>query len=627
MASKAISFKCGLKGHLAAQCMSISKSRDKHAKGKTKWLNLPALVGLLQSDALEKNPKYQSLKDDPPFGVADVRPYLKQRSEAWKEATKNILNASKAGVITGHFGLSQAQDYWKNAVEGEITDNNNKTNFINKLAMEWGTVCEDRARVSYLKFLTDSCYDYTVFETGLWTIKYKGTDMFGCSPDDIVVMEGTGMHGIGGRGIVEYKCPFKGGFPSHYKQLPACYYMQMQLNMKATNTGWCHFVTWTPQTTRISTVQRNDTFIDELLEAVHQHFSTLTAPPTSLHPKLKEIERKAKEHSERVKVVVEIQSLSSLSPLPHLSAFRPENIDKQITKEKCNKSQKSVKQNKRILHCSKCRRPLQLVICNQDKCTEKKNSAARKSLFNENTTKTHLITCSFGQPQVSLMFVSYVNGSNNIANSCHQDAFLIVISEILHRNPEFITASSVTHTQQSKALQALTSAWKLYCNGKHHDSKIALWLWLQNETCNGRTYYRLGNQCSLEGIIHSLHHYMSEEERKFFSFVTSVSRKCARFSDHKFKVREQHSGTFKIVVDEIIPEDRTDPSDPQSSISLAKYFERHAMPGGYSCLSGKCDYKYQVGDDDGKTNTHLGKCNQPALRTMSITQILNLIIF
>ena len=195
------------------------------------------------------------------------------------------------------------------------------------------------------------------------------------------------------------------------------------------------------------------------------------------------------------------------------------------------------------------------------------------------------------------------------------------------RNPEFITASSVTHTQQSKALPALTSAWKLYCNDKHHDSKMALWLWLQNETCNGCTCYRLGNQCSLEGIIHSLHHYMSEEERKFFSFVTSVSRKCARFSDHKFKVREQRSGTFKIVVDEIIPEDRTDPSDPQSSISLAKYFERHTMPGGYSCLSGKCDYKYQVGDDDGKTNTHLGKCNQPALRTMSITQILNLIIF
>ena len=78
--------------------------------------------------------------------------------------------------------------------------------------------------------------------------------MFGCSPDDIVIINGTGMHGISGRGIVEYKCPFKGGYPSHYKQIPACYYMQMQLNMKATNSDWCHFVTWTPKTVEIDIV-------------------------------------------------------------------------------------------------------------------------------------------------------------------------------------------------------------------------------------------------------------------------------------------------------------------------------------------------------------------------------------
>ena len=619
--AKQVCFKCGLTGHLAAQCINSSKPRCKQSKGNTKWLNLPALVGLLQSNDLEKNPKYQSLKDHPPSGIADIRPYLRQRSEAWKEARKNILNASKAGVITGHFGLSQAQNYWKSAVQGEIMDNNHNTNFINKLAMEWGTVCEDCARVSSLKFLADSCYEYTVFETGLWTVKYKVTGMFGRSPDDIVVIKGTGMHGITGRGIVEYKCPFKGGFPSHYKQLPACYYMQMQLNMKATNTHWCHFVTWTPQTTRIYIVQRNDAFIDELLEAVNQHFWTLTAAPTSLHPKLKEMERKAKDHSEKIEMVIEIQSLSSLSSLPHLSNFSPDNIDTQIAKEKSHKSQKTEKQNKRILHCSKCRRPL--VICNQDKCIEKKNSAAKRSLFRENIAETQLKSSE--QPQVSLTFNSYINGSGNVANSCHQDAFLIVMLEILHRNPQFITGST-TCTQHTNALQALKSPWTLYCNHKYHDSKMALWLWLQNKTCNGRIYYRLGNQCSLEGIIHSLHHYMSEEERKFFSFVTSVSRRCSRFSDHKFKAREQHNGTFKIIVDEIIPEDRADPSDPQSSYSLVKYFNRYAIPGGHSCLSGTCDYKYQVGSDDSAPNIQAHKCNKPALRTTTIKQIPNLII-
>ena len=36
--------------------------------------------------------------------------------------------------------------------------------------------------------------------------------MFGCSPDDIAVIKGTGMHGITGSGIVEYKCPFQRRF-------------------------------------------------------------------------------------------------------------------------------------------------------------------------------------------------------------------------------------------------------------------------------------------------------------------------------------------------------------------------------------------------------------------------------
>lgn len=150
--------------------------------------------------------------------------------------------------------------------------------------------------------------------------------------------------------------------------------------MKATNADWCHFVTWTPQTTRVYNVMRNDSFIAELLDAVHKHFWNLTAPPTSLHPKLNEIERKAKETSEKIKMVVEIESYSNLSSIPHLSTCSPENIDIQVTKEKRNKPLKPEKQNKRILHCSKCKRPL--VICNQDKCIDKRNTMrAKKFLF------------------------------------------------------------------------------------------------------------------------------------------------------------------------------------------------------------------------------------------------------
>ena len=104
------------------------------------------------------------------------------------------------------------------------------------------------------------------------------------------------------------------------------------------------------------------------------------------------------------------------------------------------------------------------------------------------------------------------------------------------------------NTHQMKAFQALNCAWNLNCNDKFHNSKIILWSWLQNETCNGRIYYRLGNQCSLEGIIHSLHYYMTQEERKFFSFVTSVSRKCCKFGNHVFTSKERQSAHLKLLL-------------------------------------------------------------------------------
>jgi len=189
--------------------------------------------------------------------------------------------------------------------------------------------------------------------------------------------------------------------------------------------------------------------------------------------------------------------------------------------------------------------------------------------------------------------------------------FWLSCQKFFTENSEFMRTLP-THPQQTKALQALKSAWKFNCDSKYHDSKMALWLCLQNETCNGRIHYRLGNQCSLEGIIHSLHHYMGQEEWKFFSFVTLVSQKCSKFSDHRFTLREQCSGTFKIIVDEIDPEDRTDPSDQVSPVSLVKYFKRRTTPGGYSCFSGICSY-ICLDKNEGKPSMGTCKCSKPAV--------------
>ena len=86
------------------------------------------------------------------------------------------------------------------------------------------------------------------------------------------------MPGISGGGIVEYKCPLKGGYPSHYKQIPASDYIQMQLKMKATNSDRCHFVSWT----HTHTGNQNMHFAGKY----HESFSVLTLKFIEICPHL-----------------------------------------------------------------------------------------------------------------------------------------------------------------------------------------------------------------------------------------------------------------------------------------------------------------------------------------------------
>lgn len=79
-------------------------------------------------------------------------------------------------------------------------------------------------------------------------------------------------------------------------------------------------------------------------------------------------------------------------------------------------------------------------------------------------------------------------------------------------------------------------------------------------------------------------------------------------------------------MDEIDPEDRNDPSDQVSPVSLVKYFKRRITPGGYSCFSGICSYICQD-KNEGKTSMGTSKCSQPAVRTTTVKQVSNLIIF
>lgn len=143
---------------------------------------------------------------------------------------------------------------------------------IAKLSMEWGTICEDNARVTYLDYISQTSPYVTVPESGLSVISWKGTEIIGCPPRDLVEMHSTGIKPTSGPGITKYKCAFRGGFPCHYKTIPPSYYLQTQLNMWATTSLWCHLVVWTPKTTRIYLVQRDHQFLDKLLKVTIHHY-------------------------------------------------------------------------------------------------------------------------------------------------------------------------------------------------------------------------------------------------------------------------------------------------------------------------------------------------------------------
>ena len=196
------------------------------------------------------------------------------------------------GTVLGFHGKKEFALYWS-TLHGMSSDSVEAPSSIASLSMEWGTICEDNASVTYLDYIGQTNPYATVHETGSWVISWKGTEVIGCSPDDLVEMHSTCIKPTSGQGITEYKCPFKGGFPCHYKTIPPSYYLQMQLNIWATTSLWCHLVVWTPKTTRIYLVQTDDQFLDNLLNVTFHHYWNLKTKPDNPHPTLLDLKMQA----------------------------------------------------------------------------------------------------------------------------------------------------------------------------------------------------------------------------------------------------------------------------------------------------------------------------------------------
>ncbi len=606
-------FKCGCLGHLAESCKSKKKAKCKASKDVIRRPNLPNIVSSLPTVNLEDQLNYKYLKEAPSH-VSDQRPYLKQRTEKWFEERKKHLNASKMGTVLGLHGKTEFMQYWS-SLHGMSPGVVQDPSSISKLSMEWGTICEDNARITYLDYIGQTNPDSTVHETGLWVINWKGTEMIACSPDDIVEMDNTGIKPTSGRGITEYKCPFKGGFPCHYKTIPPSYFIQTQLNMLATDSTWCHLVVWTPKTTRIYIVLRDSHFLDSLLNATYYHYWSLKTRPDAPHPTLLDVKKQAEKKANQVMKLTEMPSLCATSCLGKLSQFTPQNVDLL--------SKRSTKQNivgvRQVKHCTKCKRLL--TVCNKDKC-EGKRIASQRSLATNARIPQEVQPCATASNND--FFPSFRNGSGGIQNSCHQDALLVIFNEIFTRNPHMLHLNTSDNVE-SQCMATLKEMHQLFRQEQFHESKMKLWTWLQNRTTNGRMYFGIGTQCSLEAILPTIRQKLTDIESKFITTTTKTSKKCLKHNDHKHQTKEISKATNRIVEETFIPEDRLCNSDNTSPINLTKYFERVAAVRGTTWLSASCS---SVLKDTGTEEdiVQCVRCDMPATCTTKIESLPDVIV-
>lgn len=163
-----------------------------------------------------------------------------QRSPEWFKQREGRITASAIGAIMGYAPYSSRDDVMERMIFGD--------NFQGNAATEWGTFNESGAIFEF------------EMETGLKVepapfVPFE--DWMGASPDGYV---------NDGR-LIEVKCPYgirkEGSFKSITEQMH--YYCQIQMQLLCTKKDECYFFQWTPHSTMLEIVIRDNDFIKDML--------------------------------------------------------------------------------------------------------------------------------------------------------------------------------------------------------------------------------------------------------------------------------------------------------------------------------------------------------------------------
>lgn len=156
-------------------------------------------------------------------------------------------------------------------------------------ATAWGQAHESDAIAQYVQEMQKNHQDFTHSRTGVFlSTEYP---YLAATPDASVSCKCCG------KGVAEAKCPYslaQTGIPKVAVSQNFCldngddgglhlkrshqYFFQVQTQMAICNVSYCDFIVWTPSSTHIERVQRDDAFIDTLLSRARSFFVRAIMP-------------------------------------------------------------------------------------------------------------------------------------------------------------------------------------------------------------------------------------------------------------------------------------------------------------------------------------------------------------
>lgn len=225
-------------------------------------------------DYLKETPEDSFLQD---FGVrnlaSDEKARIEQRTRGqstnkhWLQERTKRLHASNFSKICKATDRTNLEMY---------ADSLTKIKQFTSAATSHGKLYEATALKEYTEATSNS-----IQQTGI--VVSSTMPYLACSPDGLV----------GDRGIVEVKCPYAAkDMAVSEKTVPYLhlvnenltlkpndsYYFQVQGTLFCTERQWCDFVVWTKVDIKIIRVQRDESFIKEMLNKLDDFFVTFFKP-------------------------------------------------------------------------------------------------------------------------------------------------------------------------------------------------------------------------------------------------------------------------------------------------------------------------------------------------------------